>query len=58
MLDTKALKDLVRQQGPATSAKETSSIPVPAQTQVQKSKTGLGKFGRLGGAVSGSRPKR
>jgi len=57
-LDTKALKDLARQSGPATSAKENSSIPVPAQTQAQKSKTGLGKFGRLGGAVSGSRPKR
>ena len=56
--DTKAFKDLVRQPGLATPAKETSSIPVPAQTPVQKSKSGLGKFGRLGGAVSGSRPKR
>lgn len=39
-------------------AKDLPAAPVGTQAQAQKSKSSLGKFGRLGGAVSGSRAKR
>ena len=53
-LDARAFRDLARMQGPAIPAKDP---PPPAPAAVQKKNTTLGKFGRLGGAVS-SRPKR
>ena len=56
--DVKAFKDLVRLPGPPLPVKDSPPTPAAAQAQAQKSKTGLGKFGRLGGAVSGSRPKK
>ncbi len=54
----KAFKDLALLPGPSLPVKNSPPPPVVAQAQAQKSKTGLGKFGRLGGAVSGSRPKK
>lgn len=54
-LDSRAFKDLARLQGPPLPAKDTTPNPAGGQT---KSKSSLGKFGRLGGAVSGGRPKR
>ena len=56
-LDSRAFRDLARLQGPPIPVKDP---PAPAGTQqaANKSKSSLGKFGRLGGAVSGSRPKR
>jgi len=54
-VDVRAFKDLARLQGPPKPVKD---IPVAPVAQAHKSKTSLGKFGRLGGAVSGSRPKR
>lgn len=57
--DSRAFKDLARvHPTPSTLLKDSAAAPAVAQAQVQKSKSGLGKFGRLGGAVSGSRPKR
>jgi len=53
--ETRAMKDFTRP-GPAPPIKDAPPTPVVAQPH--KSKTSLGKFGRLGGAVSGSRPKR
>jgi vacuole morphology and inheritance protein 14 len=54
-LDAKALKDLSRMQGPPAAVKE----PGPSgPAQAHKSRSSLGKFGRLGGGMSGSRPKR
>jgi vacuole morphology and inheritance protein 14 len=50
-MDSKAFKDLVRLPGPQVPQKDT---PAPPQ-QVSKAKTGLGKFGRLGG---GGKPKK
>jgi vacuole morphology and inheritance protein 14 len=44
-LDSKAFKDLIRLPGPPAAAKEAVVPPPP----VAKAKTGLGKFGRLGG---------
>jgi vacuole morphology and inheritance protein 14 len=55
-LDARAFRDLARLQGPPLPVKDTPTPPV-ATTQ-HKSKSSLGKFGRLGGAVSGGRPKR
>ncbi|KAF4632675.1 hypothetical protein G7Y89_g5450 [Cudoniella acicularis] len=55
-LDGKAFKELGRLQGPPLPVKDTPATP--AGPQASKSKSSLGKFGRLGGAVSGSRPKR
>ena len=57
-LDARAFKDLARLQGPPLPVKDTPVTPAGSQPQASKSKTSLGKFGRLGGAVSGSRPKR
>lgn len=56
-LDARAFKDLARLQGPPLPVKD-AAIPAGAQPAANKSKSSLGKFGRLGGAVSGSRPKR
>lgn len=56
--DVKAFKDLALLPGPAPPVKNSPPAPVATQAQAQKSKSGLGKFGRLGGAVSGSRPKK
>jgi vacuole morphology and inheritance protein 14 len=56
--DSKAFKDLARLPGPPLPAKDVLTTPASVQAQVQKPKSGLGKFGRLGGAVSGSRPKK
>ena len=55
-IDVRTFKDLVHLQAPPVPAKEPP--PVLAQPPVNKSRTSLGKFGRLGGAVSGSRGKR
>ncbi len=57
-LDARAFKDLARLQGPALPVKDTAVTPVGSQPAASKSKSSLGKFGRLGGAVSGTRPKR
>ena len=57
-LDARAIKDLAQLQGPPLPVKDTPVAPAVSQPQANKSKTSLGKFGRLGGAVSGSRPKR
>jgi vacuole morphology and inheritance protein 14 len=54
-LDSSPFKDLARLPGPPLPVKDTPAAPA---AQVHKSKSSLGKFGRLGGAVSGSRPKR
>jgi vacuole morphology and inheritance protein 14 len=51
--DARAFKDLVHTEGPPIPAKDP---PVAAAVQTQKSKSSLGKFGRLGGGVA--RPKR
>lgn len=51
-LDARAFKDLARLQGPPIPVKDTPTVPVAA---AHKSKTSLGKFGRLGGSA---RPKR
>jgi len=55
-LDAKAFKDLVRLPGPLPPTKDVPATSTAAQAQAQAQKrSGLGKFGRLGGA---SRPKR
>jgi vacuole morphology and inheritance protein 14 len=56
LADAKAFKDLARLPGLPLPVKDSPSAPAAAQAQ--KSKAGLGKFGRLGGAVSGGRPKK
>ncbi|CAL3971755.1 unnamed protein product [Diplocarpon coronariae] len=55
--DAREFKDLALLQGPAQAAKNTTTTPAGAPA-AHKSKSSLGKFGRLGGAVSGTRPKR
>lgn len=55
-LDGKAFKELSRLQGPTPPVKDTPATA--AQAQPNRSKSSLGKFGRLGGAVAGGRPKR
>ncbi|KUJ10618.1 ARM repeat-containing protein [Mollisia scopiformis] len=57
-LDVRAFKDLARLQGPPLPVKDTPANPSGGQPAANKSKSSLGKFGRLGGAVSGGRPKR
>jgi vacuole morphology and inheritance protein 14 len=57
-LGSNAFKDLTRLQGPPTAVKDTPVAPIGTQQAAHKSKSSLGKFGRLGGAVSGARPKR
>lgn len=47
-LDSKAFKDLVRLPGPPLPLKDT---PAAAPAAAQKARTGLGKFGRLGGGA-------
>jgi len=54
-LDGKAFKELGR---PPLPAKDPPAAVAGIQAQATKSKSSLGKFGRLGGAVSGGRPKR
>ena len=44
-LDTRAFKDLARLQGPSLPVKDAPAAPA---TQAHKSKSSLGKFGRLG----------
>jgi vacuole morphology and inheritance protein 14 len=56
--EVKAFKDLALLPGPTLPVKNSPPAPAATQAQAQKSKSGLGKFGRLGGAVSGSRPKK
>ncbi|KAJ8063850.1 hypothetical protein OCU04_007706 [Sclerotinia nivalis] len=55
--DSRGFKDLPRLSGPSPVPKEApnSTPPGPQHT---KSRGGLGKFGRLGGAVAGGRPKK
>jgi len=57
-LGSNAFKDLARLQGPPIPVKDAPMAPVGTQQVAHKSKSSLGKFGRLGGAVSGARPKR
>ncbi|TVY73521.1 Protein VAC14-like protein [Lachnellula suecica] len=54
-LDGKTFKELAR---PPLPAKDAPTAAGGAQPQAAKSKSSLAKFGRLGGAVTGSRPKR
>ncbi|ESZ96691.1 hypothetical protein SBOR_2950 [Sclerotinia borealis F-4128] len=56
-VDGRGFKDLARLSGPPPTSKETTST-VPSGPQHTKSRSSLGKFGRLGGAVAGGRPKR
>jgi vacuole morphology and inheritance protein 14 len=56
-LGSNAFRDLARLQGPPIPVKDTPVAPVGTQQAAHKSKSSLGKFGRLGGAVS-ARPKR
>merc|ERR1712098_279966 len=56
-LDARAFKDLARLQGPPLPLKDVAVAPAGAQPAANKSKSSLGKFGRLGGAVSGTRPE-
>ncbi|EKD15102.1 uncharacterized protein L3040_003697 [Drepanopeziza brunnea f. sp. 'multigermtubi'] len=56
--DARAFKDLTRLHGPPQIVKDAATNPAGAQPTANKSKSSLGKFGRLGGAVSGTRPKR
>jgi len=53
-LDSRAFKDFARLPAPVAPVKEAPAAPVIPQAQASKSKTSLGKFGRLGGG----RPKR
>lgn len=55
--DVRAFKDSNRM-GPPPPVKDSPAAPTGTQALAQKSRTTLGKFGRLGGAVSGSRTKR
>jgi vacuole morphology and inheritance protein 14 len=57
-LGSNAFKDLARLPGLPILVKDTPVAPVGTQQAAHKSKSSLGKFGRLGGAVSGARPKR
>ena len=54
-MDGKAFKELGRLQPPPPPAKDPPAVAVGAQPQAAKSKSSLGKFGRLGGA---GRPKK
>ncbi|KAG9231430.1 vacuolar protein 14 C-terminal Fig4p binding-domain-containing protein [Amylocarpus encephaloides] len=54
-IDGRAFKELSRLQGPPLPAKDA---PPAAAPQGGKTKSGVGKFGRLGGVVGGGRPKR
>lgn len=57
-LDAKALKDLSRLHTSTPSAKE-SGPPTPGSTAPgHKPKNSLGRLGRLGGGMTGGRPKR
>ena len=56
-LDSRVFKDLTRLPGPPPVAKDPTT-GVGIQPAAHKSKSSLGKFGRLGGAVGGNRPKR
>lgn len=55
--DGRGFKDSTRLSGPSPVTKEPAST-VSAGPQNTKSRSSLGKFGRLGGAVAGGRPKR
>jgi len=57
-LDGRGFKDLARLPGPLVPTKDTTLAPTGSQPAAHKSKSSLGKFGRLGGAVSGGRPKK
>ncbi|RDL32459.1 ARM repeat-containing protein [Venustampulla echinocandica] len=57
-LDTKAFKELARLPSAPLPPKDTPTAPARTQPEATKSKSSLGKFGRLGGAVSGGRAKR
>lgn len=52
-LDSRAFKDYARLPGPVVPVKDIP-VPVVPQAQASKSKSSLGKFGRLGGG----RPKK
>lgn len=56
--DARVFKDLARLQGPPLPAKDNPVTHLGNQPAANKSKPGLGKFGRLGGAVAGGRAKR
>jgi len=58
-LDAKALKDLSRMQGTAGSpVKEPGPTNAGTAISNHKTKTSLGRLGRLGGGMAGGRPKR
>ncbi|KAI9643345.1 hypothetical protein NHQ30_007964 [Ciborinia camelliae] len=56
-IDGRSFKDSTRLSGAPATTKEAPSTVSPGP-QNTKSRTSLGKFGRLGGAVAGGRPKR
>ncbi|RDW73877.1 putative enzyme activator VAC14 [Coleophoma crateriformis] len=55
-LDARGFQGMTRMQGPSVPAKDPPAVG--ASQAAKQSRSSLGKFGRLGGAVSGSRPKR
>lgn len=57
-LDSKALKDLSKMQGAAPPAKEPGPSTSGAATPSHKTRTSLGRLGRLGGGMAGGRQKR
>ncbi|KAM3152906.1 Protein VAC14 -like protein [Botrytis cinerea] len=55
--DSRGFKDSTRLSGPSPISKEAPS-GIPSGPQHTKSRSSLGKFGRLGGAVAGGRPRK
>ncbi|KAM0150341.1 hypothetical protein ACHAQE_009015 [Botrytis cinerea] len=55
--DSRGFKDSTRVSGPSPISKEAPS-GIPSGPQHTKSRSSLGKFGRLGGAVAGGRPRK
>ncbi|PQE14524.1 putative enzyme activator VAC14 protein [Rutstroemia sp. NJR-2017a BBW] len=57
-VDGRGFKDLTRLPGPPPQPIKEPTVSMPAGPQHTKSRSSLGKFGRLGGAVAGGRPRK
>ncbi|TGO51008.1 hypothetical protein BCON_0171g00210 [Botryotinia convoluta] len=55
--ESRGFKDSTRLSGPSPVSKDAPS-GIPSGPQHTKSRSSLGKFGRLGGAVAGGRPRK
>ncbi|KAF7912428.1 uncharacterized protein EAF01_001449 [Botrytis porri] len=55
--ESRGFKDSTRLSGPSPVSKDAPS-GIPSGPQHAKSRSSLGKFGRLGGAVAGGRPRK